>query len=752
MEQKTFKIFLASSNELKDDRIEFGNFIRKLDKIYRNRGIIIDVFEWEDYDAADNDSRKQDEYNDEIRKSNMFLALFYKKAGIYTIEEYEVAISEYHKKKSPKVYVYCKTLQEGEKETPELIKFKDRLNEKNNERFWNNYSNNSELQLHFIQQFLLVENSMMELELEGDKIILDGLFIAELANLPFAAGNKNYIEMKEELDELPEEIELAHHLVDEHPNDEKMFRNLQKKQKRFNVLKKEFKLLQNALFETSQRIALMRREQHNDKLLRATEAFERGNLERTNALLDEIVREAGSHLMNLSHYRSLVHQDIYAYLLKAKTIMADVSILIDERKKQIKEIYEKADNLAKDSALPTMNYVELLEDYAHFLFNNSLYIEAERIYLRLIILSTDLYGEIHPKTATFYDNTGGVYYNKGDYTKALYFFVKALAIREQVLNPEHPDIAISYDNIGGIYHKLGNFLKALEYYEKASAIFINNIGLEHSYTVTSFNNVGGFYYSLGNYPKALKYLEKALIIREQILGFEHPDTATTLNNIGGFYYSQGNYLMALEYLEKALVIREQVLGFEHPDTATSYNNIGLVFHSQNNYTKALNYYEKALVIREQVLGFEHPDTATSYNNIGGTYYCQGDYTKALEYYGKALKIIITSLGVYHSETARLLNNIGLVYQIERNYPMALDCYRKSLTIREQVLSPEHPDLASSYNNIGSIYFSHGDLTKAMDYYNKALSICERMLGPSNPNTNLVKQNIELCKKMSTAEN
>ena len=709
MEQKTFKIFLASSNELKDDRIEFGNFIRKLDKIYRNRGIIIDVFEWEDYDAADNDCRKQDEYNDEIRKSNMFLALFYKKAGNYTIEEYEVAISEYHKKKSPKVYIYCKTIHEGEKETPELTKFKNRLNEKNNERFWNNYSNNSELQLHFIQQFLLVENSLIELELEGDKIILDGLYIAELANLPFAAGNKNYIKMKEELDELPEEIELAHHLVDKYPNDEKMLRNLQKKQKRFNVLKKEFKILQNALFETSQRIAIMCREQLNDKLLRATEAFERGSLERTNALLDEIVKEADSHFMDLSHYRSIIHQDIYAYLLKAKTIMADVSILIDERKKQIKEIYVKADNFAKDSALPIINYVELLEDYALFLSNNSLYIEAERIYLRLITLSTDFYGEIHPKTATFYDNTGGVYYNIGDYAKALNFYVKALAIRVQVLSPEHPDIAISYDNIGGIYHKLGNFLKALEYYEKASAFFINNLGLEHSYTAISFNNVGGLYYSLGNYPKALKYLEKALIIRQQTLGFEHPDTATTLNNIGGYYYSQGNYLKALEYLEKALVIREQVLGFEHLDTATSYNNIGLVFYSQNNYIKALKYY------------------------------------------GKALNIYLSLFGVYHSDTARLLNNIGLVYQIQQDFPKALDCYRKAMDIRKQVLGLEHPDTAMSFNNIGGIYYNYGYYTKAMDYYRKALSICERKSGPSNPNTNLVRQNIEFCIKMSTAE-
>ena len=33
MEQKTFKIFLASSDDLRKERISFGNFIRKLNKI-----------------------------------------------------------------------------------------------------------------------------------------------------------------------------------------------------------------------------------------------------------------------------------------------------------------------------------------------------------------------------------------------------------------------------------------------------------------------------------------------------------------------------------------------------------------------------------------------------------------------------------------------------------------------------------------------------------------------------------------------
>ena len=78
---RVIKIFLASSEELEADRYRFGNLIRKLDNIYEKRGIRIELFEWEDYDAAYNGMRKQDEYNERVRASDMFLALFHKKAG-----------------------------------------------------------------------------------------------------------------------------------------------------------------------------------------------------------------------------------------------------------------------------------------------------------------------------------------------------------------------------------------------------------------------------------------------------------------------------------------------------------------------------------------------------------------------------------------------------------------------------------------------------------------------------------------------
>ena len=52
---RTIKIFLASSEELADERIRFGDFIRTLDDTYEQRGFRIKLIKWEDLPKAAQD-------------------------------------------------------------------------------------------------------------------------------------------------------------------------------------------------------------------------------------------------------------------------------------------------------------------------------------------------------------------------------------------------------------------------------------------------------------------------------------------------------------------------------------------------------------------------------------------------------------------------------------------------------------------------------------------------------------------------
>lgn len=218
---KTIKIFLASSDELVNDRNAFGNLVRRLDKIYEQKGIRIELFEWEDYDAAYNDRRKQDEYNDQVRACDMFLALFHIKAGRYTIEEFDVATEEFRRTgKTPKSYVYCRDLGSGEQESFELKEFKKHLfNELGH--YWCKYNNQESLQLHFVMQLLLFDNNRMDdLKVEDGWVLLDNMQIAQMSNLSFVEGNNAYQQMLSELACLPQKIEKAQLRSENYPDDD----------------------------------------------------------------------------------------------------------------------------------------------------------------------------------------------------------------------------------------------------------------------------------------------------------------------------------------------------------------------------------------------------------------------------------------------------------------------------------------------------------------------------------------------------
>ena len=627
---KTIKIFLASSEELDYDRMAFGNLVRRLDDMYEKRGIRIKLFEWEDYDSAYNDRRKQDEYNDHVRQSDIFLALFYKKAGKFTIEEFDIASQEFEDHASPKVYTYCKDLKPSEEESPELKEFKERLfNEMGH--YWCRYDNRESLQFQFVMQLQLVEsNRMDDVKVEEGVVTINGLPVAKMENLKFAACNERYQEMNKKLASFPEKIAKAQHLVERYPEDEDLKDDLQLKLNEFNQLKKEFAELQQFFFETAKRISQLQGELITNRLHDAINAFNEGRVHDCNLILDIAKEEARRDYDDFNQsieITEIKRQNVICHITEkrfnASSILADAIIPIEERIKRAEELYEEAYQMANDKNVkyPTEKFIGLLFNYSSFLQNYALYYKAIEVYNRLIKMCEESYGNEHPNTASSYNNIGLVYANLGDYDKALKYYRQAMIIREKVLGKEHPDTASSYNNIGIVYS------------------------------------------NLGDYDKALENHQHALDIKEKALGKEHPDTATSYNNIGNVYSAKDDYDKALEYYLKAVKIRESVLGESHPDTAKSYSNLGNVYKAKGDYDKAIEYYKMTLEIQEKVLGKEHPDTAWSYKNIAWTYHLMGKYKEALPWAEKAVAVF--------PNKPRIIYTLATVYQGLGRYDVAL---------------------------------------------------------------------------------
>ncbi|MFK7771976.1 MAG: hypothetical protein AB8F94_07545 [Saprospiraceae bacterium] len=149
----TFKIFIASSAELSKERKEFREFIATENDRLNDEGIYFKIIQWEYFLDAISKSRLQDEYNKAINSCDIFISLFYSKAGKYTIEEFNFALNRFQKKNRPFIFTYFKDgapQNINDQGYQDLLKFKKHLSDIGH--FPTHYNNTDDLKNKFRQQ------------------------------------------------------------------------------------------------------------------------------------------------------------------------------------------------------------------------------------------------------------------------------------------------------------------------------------------------------------------------------------------------------------------------------------------------------------------------------------------------------------------------------------------------------------------------------------------------------------------------
>lgn len=148
------KIFLASSEELKDDRRAFELMLGRLNQQWRPRDYTFDLVVWENFIDAMSRDGLQKEYNKAVQDCDLFVMMFFTKVGRYTLEEFETAFADMAAGSGPRIYTYFRNdfiltgeVDEGIKS---LLDFKARLRALNH--YVTPYRNTEDLQYQFSRQ------------------------------------------------------------------------------------------------------------------------------------------------------------------------------------------------------------------------------------------------------------------------------------------------------------------------------------------------------------------------------------------------------------------------------------------------------------------------------------------------------------------------------------------------------------------------------------------------------------------------
>ena len=694
---KNITVFLASSDELKNDRNSFHSLVASLDEIFEPRGYRIRCRRWEDFSAFCTGSRTQDDYNRIVRASDICICMFHRKAGEYTIEEFNQALDEYVKSQShPKTFVYIRALIEGEMEDEALKRFKEDLFDRVG-HYWCNYATDDAMKLHFVMQLERIIPSVSgnasvtegnHFKIENGVVSLYGHKIAELDNLSFAAENPEYLSLKESIARLNTEIARlrATGVAELQPMIDEKQAELYKKRESLNRLESrlfDLALSINKLIGSGTPVSERKR--------LAIEMFERGNSKGVVEILNEkdiaadaaqarkeieqgkLLVDSGRSLIEagLQKTRSLAEE----YVLRAKALMTDYA---EPRRFELAcHAYEQGIELTRAN-LSEEELAKSLFEYGHFLQTNKRYDLAEVRYRenldicqRLAAISPYAY---EPDLAGTQNNLGVLYNNTQRYKESEKMYLSALKICQRLTaaNPQvyEPDLAMTQNNLGLLYSDIRRYeeseemhLSAVEIYQRLTIV---NPQVYEPDLAMAQSNLGTLYKDTRRYEDSEKLCLSAMEIRRRLAAANpqvyEPDLAMTQYNLGCLYSdtqryedSEEMYLSAMEIRRRLAVANPQVY---EPDLADTQYNLGCLYYniqryedSEEMYLSALEVYQRLTAVNPQVY---EPYLVRACNNLSFLFLAQGNFEEAERYAREGSKYDFTHHAIYTNLAASLL--------------------------------------------------------------------------------------------------
>lgn len=694
---KNITVFLASSDELKNDRNSFHSLVASLDEIFEPRGYRIRCRRWEDFSAFCTGTRTQDDYNRIVRASDICICMFHRKAGEYTIEEFNQALDEYVKNQShPKTFVYIRALIEGEMEDEALKRFKEDLFDRVG-HYWCNYATDDAMKLHFVMQLERIIPSVSgnasvtegnHFKIENGVVSLYGHKIAELDNLSFAAENPEYLSLKESIARLNTEIARlrATGVAELQPMIDEKQAELYKKRESLNRLESrlfDLALSINKLIGSGTPVSERKR--------LAIEMFERGNSKGVVEILNEkdiaadaaqarkeieqgkLLVDSGRSLIEagLQKTRSLAEE----YVLRAKALMTDYA---EPRRFELAcHAYEQGIELTRAN-LSEEELAKSLFEYGHFLQTNKRYDLAEVRYRenldicqRLAAISPYAY---EPDLAGTQNNLGVLYNNTQRYKESEKMYLSALKICQRLTaaNPQvyEPDLAMTQNNLGLLYSDIRRYeeseemhLSAVEIYQRLT--IVNSQVYEPDLAMAQ-SNLGTLYKDTRRYEDSEKLCLSAMEIRRRLAAANpqvyEPDLAMTQYNLGCLYSdtqryedSEKMYLSAMEIRRRLAVANPQVYESDLADTQYNlgclYYNIQRYEDSEEMYLSALEVYQRLTAVNPQVY---EPYLVRACNNLSFLFLAQGNFEEAERYAREGSKYDFTHHAIYTNLAASLL--------------------------------------------------------------------------------------------------
>jgi len=764
---KRIKIFLASSIEdLREDRLQIGDFFRQLNDIYMDSGIYFSLIKCEDYDNAISSGGKQQEYDREIRESELVFFLFFRKVGDYTKHEFEVALEAFKNQKKPKIVTYFKyinTIDEAKQEVRDFMQMLDR----EMKHYYNTYGNIDTLKLGILMQIKMMKLDNVDVKLEDGMVWMNDQVVARAENIPMLRGNKALWDLREKYLQLVAELDRCCDVYQAEKTPKNLMA-LSKTSAEQEAVQEQLKAVEKATMELLTTVVEITSDGRvlTHRLKEALKYFNQGDYAAVEAILrdEERENELQQAQMRAETAKNEIQGHVEEELLAIKTAKAQG--ITEDRAQKILKSYQKIMELVEKHDLDKA----VLYDYADFLYHQRRLAEAISVAKRLEWYYSNPSIEVkEEQKAALYLLLSGMYQNMHRRQEAEDAASKAMGIYVRLAeqNPAvfEPNLAHCYGILAVLYRENLQREKAEEFLDKTSEIFTRLAGKNpaaYEAELAQWCTIRGiFYCDNWCYEKAEEALSKASAIFSR-LAEKSPEAyekgladccafqGLLHNNTGRYEEAEKAYSKALEIFTR--LVEKNPEAYEG-DLANNYNALGSLYKNTQHYEDALEAYGKALEIYTR-LAEKKPEAyeenlANCYNTLGLLYNNTHRYEAAEEACGKALEIytrlVEKNPEAYEENLANCYNTLGLLYNNTHRYETAEEAYGKELEINarlaERIPEVYEENLANCYNMLGLLYNNTQHYEDALEAYGKALEIYTRL---AEKNPEIYGQELETC--------
>ncbi len=743
--RRIIRIFLASSiTEFANERMSIENFIRNIsDKFEENYDVKIQPLLCENFDDAYSKVRKQEEYNEKIRNSDLCFFIFFTKAGEYTREEFDVARKKFEETGKPKIYTYFKVIKDETAEQS-LYDFMDEL-DKTFGHYYGTFEHIDTVKLRILINLKLQEMDFLEVKTENGDCIVDGKVAMHLENVAEFANNKTLELLQTELKKIDTEYCQLKPIYAEGSCDNNFCKHYSDVATKRQNLIDEIEELQKLIFNIS--LQMSYDDVHGEISLRQKEAyrlFELGDYDGCMTVLNS--KDIDDEFLRAR--RRIEEQDISVcrkYIKEHKTAIEILETMKNykDRFAEIEKRYEKIVPIILEKKIE----IEILFDYTCFLQSQAQSEKAAENIKKEIELRESMGGQEKYSIPRLYNTLAFICFDLNDMVETEKYLLKSIEIYEtyiddkcrfnyifvRQLSDAYVDIAMFYKNSERPY-------KSIDYFSKAELVCkqhldSNRIVIE-CVLAFIYNKRGQFHREQIEFDKSEKYLMRALEIRKNYSMSDFKECGEDLSKsymaLNALSFDRGNYFEAEKYALKALEIREKLFNIE-PDKyecllADAYETLFLNCQMQKKYNDAIEYHHKSVRIRKKYADDDPvrwlPVLARQYVNAATMFDDTGDFKMTKALYKEAIKIneMLTAINydLYAFDLAISYNNYAVFYhKTIKELEVAKEYYDKSLTIIEN-LSKKYPE--KYYTFLGYAYERLAELNEQLNKF----SVCEDM--------------------------